>query len=291
MMPCRLRRVPALVTVGLATLAALAVIAPLAAQYPPPSTVDPLHRSYDQLLDIHVRDGLVYYRALRGSRGGFDRYVASLDVPTAEYDGWDRPRQIAFWLNAYNAVVLRTVVDAYPIRGRSSEYPAASIRQIPGAFERAKHRLAGRSVTLDEIAKTILPEFKDPRVHIALGRGAIGSGRLRSEAYTASRLESQLASVQAEFVNHQEMLKIDRLTGQIAVTPIISWHEAEFVAAYDKGAEGPNAARSPIERAIVAFIAPNLLRLERQFVEENTFKVVFQRFDWRLNDLSGGQGR
>jgi hypothetical protein len=87
------------------------------------------------------------------------------------------------------------------------------------------------------------------------------------------------------------MLKIDRLTGQIAVTPILSWHEAEFVAAYDKGAEGPYAARSPIERAIVAFIAPSLLRLERQFVEENTFKVVFQRFDWRLNDLSGGQGR
>lgn len=254
-----------------------------------PPAVEALHAPFDQLLDLNVRDGLVYYRALKSERGRLDRYVASLDVPSATYDKWSRDQKIAFWLNAYNAVVLRTVVNAYPIRGKAPDYPASSIRQIPGAFERTKHRLAGRSVTLDEIAKTILPEFKDPRVYIALGRGAVGSGRLRSEAYSAARLEAQLASVQAEFVNHQEMLTIDRLTGQMAVTPIISWHETEFVAGYDKGAPGPHAARSPVERAIIGFVAPHLLRLEREFVEKNAFTVVFQTFDWRLNDLSGGR--
>jgi hypothetical protein len=253
------------------------------------TTVEALHAPFDQLLDLNVRDGLVYYRALKSERGRLDRYVASLDVPPATYEKWSREQKIAFWLNAYNAVVLRTVVNAYPIRGKAPDYPASSIRQIPGAFERARHRLAGRSVTLDEITRTILPEFKDPRVYVALGRGAVGSGRLRSEAYTAARLEAQLASVQAEFVSHQEMLKIDRLTGRMAVTPIISWHEAEFVAAYDKGAQGPYATRSPVERAIIAFVAPHLLRLEREFVEKNDFTVVFQTFDWRLNDLSGGR--
>ena len=112
-----------LLRLAAAAVAAVASIVTLGAQYPPPSTVDPLHRPYDQLLDIHVRDGLIYYRALRGSRGGFDRYVASLDVPTAEYDGWTRPRQIAFWINAYNAFVIESVLDAYPINGRSSQYP------------------------------------------------------------------------------------------------------------------------------------------------------------------------
>ena len=43
---------------------------------------------------------------------------------------------MAFWLNAYNALVLKTVVDHYPIPGASAGYPAKSIRQIPGAFER-----------------------------------------------------------------------------------------------------------------------------------------------------------
>lgn len=251
--------------------------------------VEPFHAPYDQLLDINVRDGFVYYNALRSERGRLDRHVASLNVAPATYDRWSRDAKVAFWLNAYNAIVLQTIVNRYPIRGKAPSYPASSVRQIPGAFDTAKHRVAGRTLSLDEIEKTVLPEFRDPRVYLALGRGAVGSGRLRSEAFTAARLEAQLAAVQAEFVQEQPMLKIDRLTEQISVTPIVSWREAEFIAAYDTGDQGPYAGRSPIERAIVAFIAPNLLRLEREFVERNAFRVVFHEFDWRLNDLSGGR--
>jgi hypothetical protein len=254
-----------------------------------PVDVPLFHRPYDQLLDVNVRDGLVYYRALRSERDRLDRYIASLNVPAATHDGWSREEKMAFWLNAYNAIVLRTVINHYPISGKAPGYPASSIRQIPGAFEQTKHRLAGRSLTLDEIEKTVLPHFKDPRMYLALGRGAIGSGRLRSEAYLGDRLERQLGDVAAEFVNHAAMLKIDRLTGQIGVTPIISWREAEFMAAYDKGESGPFANRSPIERAIIAFVTPHLLPMEREFVDKNEFRMVFQAFDWRLNDLSGGR--
>ena len=254
-----------------------------------PAEVPLFHRPYDQLLDLNVRDGLVYYRALRGERGRLDRYVASLNVPGATYQGWSKNEKIAFWLNGYNAIVLQTVINHYPIRGKSSQYPQGSIRQIPGAFETAKHRLAGRSLTLDEIEKTVLPEFDEARLYLALGRGAVGSGRLRSEAYTGARLDSQLATVQAEFVADQAMLKIDKLTGRITVTPIISWREAAFVKSYDKGAQGPFAQRSPIERAVLAFITPNLLRIEREFVENNQFQLAFHDLDWRLNDLSGGR--
>jgi hypothetical protein len=277
-----------LLTACLVTTALLG--SPLVAQHTEPGPgADPLHVPLDRILDINVRDGFVYYRALKSDRSRLDRYAASLNVPGTTYEGWSREQKLAFWLNTYNAFVLETVLDNYPIRGRSTTYPAASIRQIPGAFEQAKHRAAGRAVTLDEIEKTILPEFKEPRVYLALGRGAVGSGRLRSEAYTATRLAGQLDAVQAEFVTDQQMLKIDRLSNQVSVTPILSWREAEFVAAYDKGAAGPFADRSPIERALVAFITPHLLPLEKELVQQNQFKVTFHQFDWRLNDLSGGR--
>src|SRR5688500_10743762 len=94
MTPCRRPRpFAALLPFALAAATAVAAIATPSAQFAPPSTVDPLHRPYDRLLDLNVRDGLIYYRALKGSRGAFDRYLASLDVPTAEYDGWTRSRQ------------------------------------------------------------------------------------------------------------------------------------------------------------------------------------------------------
>lgn len=252
---------------------------------------DTLHRPLDQILDTNVRDGFVYYRALKSERGRLDRYAISLNVPAAAYEAWPREEKMAFWVNAYNAFVLQTVVDRYPIRGSSTKYPAESIRQIPGAFETIRHRAAGRNVTLDEIEKTILPEFKEPRLQLALGRGAVDSGRLRSEAYTGARIMEQLAEIQKEFVSEQTMLKIDRTSGEVLLTPIMSWHDAEFIAAYDKGPEGPLAQRSPIERAAVAFIAPNLLPLEKELLQKNQFKVTYHPFNWLLNDLTGGRNQ
>jgi hypothetical protein len=269
------------------TLAGFAVPG-LAQQSSAPGS-DPLHRALDQILDVNVRDGYVYYRALQSTRGSLDRYVSSLNVPAATYQGWTREAKMAFWINAYNAFVLQTVISRYPIRGTSSAFPASSIRQIPGAFDQAKHRAAGRTVTLDEIEKTILPEFNEPRLSLALGRGAVGSGRLRSEAYTAARLPAQLDAIQSEFVADEQMLRIDRTANTISTTSILSWHEAEFVSAYDKESGGRFASRSAIERALIAFVMPHLLSLEKELVEQNQFKVTFHTFDWRLNDLTGGR--
>jgi len=276
-----------LATVCLLLVNAVSRSTPVAAQGNSPS--ENLHRPLDQLLDVNVRDGLVYYRALRAERGRLDRYIASLAVAVPVYEAWSREHKMAYWLNAYDAFVLQTVIDRYPIKGASSNYPANSVRQIPGAFEQIKHRAAGRSVTLDDIEKTVLPQFHEPRLYLAIGRGAMGSGRLRSEAFSGDRIMQQLDDIQQEFVTEQEMVKIDRAAGQVSVTPIVSWHAAEFIAAYDKGATGPLAERSPIERAIVAFIGPRVLPLEKEFLQKNEFKVTYHPFDWRLNDLTGGR--
>ena len=251
------------------------------AVYVPAPGAELLHRPLDQILDVNVRDGLVYYRSLKGERGRLDRYVASLNVTPATYQGWSKGQQMAFWVNAYNAFVLETVINHYPMQG--------TIKQIAGAFDKTPWRAAGRTVTLDQIEKTILPEFKEPRLYLALGRGGVGSGRLRSEAYTGDRLDAQLADIQLEFVNDRHMYRIDRLANTVAVTPIFSWREAEFVAAYADKADAVFAQRSPVEKAVIAFITPHLLPSEKELVRKNEFKMTFLEMDWRLNDLTGGR--
>jgi hypothetical protein len=269
------------VLVVLCCVAALGAVRTLRGQeFTPAPGAELLHRPLDQILDTNVRDGLVYYRALKGERGRLDRYVASLNVPPATYQGWSQPQKIAFWVNAYNAFVLQTVINHYPMRG--------TIRQIPGAFDKATFRAAGKTVTLDGIEKTYIHDFNDPRLYFALGRGAVGSGRLRSEAYTGDRLEKQLADIENEFVTNRYMYRVDRSTNAISVTPIVSWREADFIAAYDK-ADPVFAQRSPIERAIITFLRPHLLPLEKEIVQKNEFRIVFHEMDWRLNDLTGGR--
>ncbi len=142
-------------------------------------------------------------------------------------------------------------------------------------------------MTLDQIEQTVLPTFHDPRVYLALGRGAVGGGRLRSEAYDAPRLETQLAEAATECMTRAQCVDIDRPGNKVKVSSIFSWREADFVAAYAGNAAALFSTRSPVERAVLAFASPGLLAAEREFLEKNMFKLEYLPFDWSLNDLTG----
>ena len=259
-------------------------------QYQPSPDLEAIHVPFDGLLDAHVRDGLVYYRALQSDRARLNRYVASLSAPTvsAGLATWPGDQRKAFWLNAYNALVLQAVVNHYPIQGRAAAYPANSIRQIPGAFEKTPHNVAGKSLTLDQIETTVLAEFDDPRVYLALGRGAVGSGRLRSEAFSAKNVDRQLDEVRKQFTTTPRWVKIDAGGGRVSVSPILSWRSAAFIKSYaDNSFDLPK--REPIERAVVGFLRPHLLDAEEEFIRKNSFQLTYEPFDWRLNDLTGGR--
>ena len=246
-------------------------------------------KTLDAILDTYVRDGFVYYRALKADRHRFDAYLAQ--VAAASIDSEPREAQIAFWLNAYNAVVLETVVEHYPIPLRSTEYPQHSIRQVPGAFERTTHRVAGRAVTLDHIEQTILAAYHDPRLYFALGRGAIGGGRLRSEAFSPERLEAQLTEVAAECASRPECVQVDREQNKLMANAIFSWREKDFVAGYATAVHGPFQERSDLERAVLGFVWPRMLTTEKDFLTQNRWQMAFKPFDWSLNDLTGRGGR
>lgn len=264
----------------------VSVTAGLGGQSTAPSSGDAVHAAFDAILDVYVRDGLVYYNALRLERPRFDRYVSSLAEQTIP-DAWSDQQRLAFWINAYNAFVLRTVIDHYPIRGRSATYPPNSIRQVPGAFERRTFRAAGRTLTLDQIEREVIAPLGDARALLALGRGALGSGRLRSEAYTAARLDEQLDAAAREVVDRREMVHVNAPANTVSVNPIFSWREAAFIATFADRANAQFASRSPLERAVLGLIAPHVVRSEGDFLDGNTFSMEFHDFDWRLNDLTG----
>ena len=139
--------------------------------------VDPLHRPFDTILDIYVRDGLVYYRALKLERPRFDQYVQSL--AEAQVPAGDRNRQLAFWVNAYNAFVLRTVIDQLSDRGPGGQcIRATASGRFPGRSRSGRSAPPAARVTLDQIEKDIIVPLGDARALLALGRGALGGGRL-----------------------------------------------------------------------------------------------------------------
>ena len=195
------------------------------------------------------------------SERGEARRLSSASWPTASIDKLSRDEQLAFWLNAYDAARAQ---DRDRSLSDSEARPQATRPRASGRFPARSSacRIAspGARVTLDQIEQTILPTFHDPRVYFALGRGAVGSGRLRSEAFTAARLEEQLADV-AVRVRHaaRSASRIDRETGKVSASSIFSWRSKEFADAYADKAPAAFASRSPIERAVIAFVMPKLL--------------------------------
>jgi hypothetical protein len=268
----------------------LATVSVTAQNYEPSPDLEALHVPFDAILDEHVRDGLVYYRALQADRGQLNRYIASLNSPAvvSGYEKWNNDQKKAFWLNAYNALVMQTVINHYPIRGTAKNYPANSIRQIPGAFERTSYGIAGKQLTLDQIETAVLAELDDPRVYLALGRGAIGSGRLRSEAFSAKAVDKQLAQTKAQFAVTPRWAKVNAMAGKVSISPVLSWRSAAFIKKYaDDSFDLPK--REPLERAVIGFLRPHLNGAEEEFIMKNTFQLDYEPFDWRLNDLTGGR--
>jgi uncharacterized membrane protein YdjX (TVP38/TMEM64 family) len=151
------------------------------------------HSAYDKLVKAHVAPGgWVDYEGLKKDAEHLDSYLRSL--ADALFDDLGRDQKLALLLNAYNAFTLRLILDYYPVD---------SIRSIPAEkrWDAKRWQIGGYTWGLNQIEhEQIRPKFREPRVHFALVCAAIGCPPLRSEAYTADRLEEQLED-QARYVH------------------------------------------------------------------------------------------
>ena len=81
---------------------------------------DHQHSTLTEVLDRYVDDdGLVDYPALLQDKTLLDDYLTQLSrVTIQEVTLWSESQQLAFWINAYNALTLDTVIAYYPLKRR-----------------------------------------------------------------------------------------------------------------------------------------------------------------------------
>lgn len=248
---------------------------------------DHSHRKLGAVLEARVVEGRVDYAALAADRARLDAYLAELAAPGAdEFAAWSSEQRLAYWLNAYNAFVLATVVEHYPIVGRTLvglAFPRGSIWQIKGVWKGITHRVAGgREVSLDEIENQIIrKEFDDPRIHFALVCASLGCPDLTPEPYRADRLDEQLEERTRAFLSDVD--KGVRLDGnQVFVSKIFKWFDGDFESF--AGSDPCFEALKPRHAGPLSFIAryrPDLATLNCDRVE-----VDYLDYDWHLNELS-----
>ena len=192
-----------------------------------------MHASLDVILDTYVREGLVYYRALRSERGRLDGYISNLDVPVAALEGWSTPEQAAFWLNAYNAIRAAHRDQRLPDQGHvhRSIRPTAS-STCPAPSSRSGIALAGGCCRSRTSRSRCCRRSTTRACSSRSAAGPLAADASAARPSRPGRLEQQLASVAAECVSRNECFQYDPAADRIEISPIFGWREAEFTRAW-----------------------------------------------------------
>ncbi len=243
---------------------------------------------YREVLAAYVNDsGEVDYDALKADSGRLESFISSLAIVTGEeYGGCTEDERVALWLNAYNALTLKAIIDHYPIRAsdlKAPRFPENSIRQIPGVWNRLTFTVMGREVTLDQIEHQILrKEFSVPGIHMALVCAAASCPILRAEPYEGDRLKEQLRDQTVRFLGSSKNFRIDRENGRVFLSAIFRWYGEDFKEIYTP-ADSFDRHR-PAERAVLNFISLHLEDPDSGYLRDASYRVKYIDYNWTLNE-------
>ncbi len=243
---------------------------------------------YATVLKTHVNErGMVDYRALKAEPGRLNAFVRDLGrLDRRTYEGWTDEQKVAFWLNAYNGLTLKVIVDHYPIQPTFPArlyHPHNSIRQIKGVWDEIEFTVMGRGVTLEGIEhETLREDFDEPRIHAALVCAAMGCPPLRREPYAGERLDEQLDGQMRAMLSHPEKFRIDRSKDRVYISPIFKWFGEDFVGRYGTDTEFRGFGEE--ERAVLNGISDYVSEAERRYLLSADYKLRYLDYDWSLNE-------
>jgi hypothetical protein len=177
------------------------------------------HEDFDRILKDVVRDERVDYARLRERHlAALDHYIGKLQTSSVPL----RDDELARYINLYNAVMLRTVVDRY----QPGWTPAADDFAV---FKAPLVPLGPERISLNDLEhKIIRPQFKDPRVHAALVCAARSCPPLLPRAYRGDDLDRVLDENMKRFVLDRSRNPIHDEKKELKLSKIFEWYADDF---------------------------------------------------------------
>lgn len=166
-------------------------------------------------LGKYISNGNVDYTAIKTEKTTLDQLIET--VATADLSAADKNTSIAFYLNAYNLLVIKSVVENMPI---------TSPLDVTGFFDTKKHKIAGGYLTLNDIENNKLRP--DARVHFSLVCAAKGCPKITSEAFMPNKVQDQLNALTKKAFNDPNFMKVDDSAKTAKISHIFEWYKEDF---------------------------------------------------------------
>lgn len=235
----------------------------------PDSEVSVDHAPWQAFLDRFVETGenginrVDYAGVDDQAKNNLGQYLENLQAtPVSQLN---RPEQLAFWINLYNAQTLYTVLEHYPVE---------SIRDIDisgffsnGPWGAELLSVEGEALTLDDIEHRILrPIWRTPLIHYAVNCAALGCPNLQRQAFTADNTRALMTQAAFDYINHRRGVHFED-DSDLVVSSIYYWFAEDF------------GGREGILPHLKRYATPSLIKKL-----EAVDKIDDHDYDWALND-------
>lgn len=230
----------------------------------------PDYTSWERILNTFVNEqGRVDYEGLKANRVPLDTFIQT-QIENADISKLEGNQLKAFWINAYNALTLRLIVDNYPLK-------FGGIRTINwGKPWDIKMKAAGRELSLNGIEHGILRKWDpiDPRIHFAINCASVGCPKIPNTHFDPGRLNEQLDHEARRFFNDPEKTKLDRKKNTVYHSEILNWFKEDFLA---------------VSETKLDYILKYLNDEDTAYISQNRNKVKIKKikYDWGLNKQEG----
>ena len=218
-------------------------------------TIDSFFDKSDSFFNTYVKNNKVDYEPLVKNDIKLDEILKI--AQTIDLTNENANVVKAFWINAYNLTVIKTVVSKYPIK---------SPQDVSGFFDKIMHNLAGKKITLNDIENKMLrAKYKDARLHFVLVCGANGCPPILNKSYLPSTLEEQLNKQTRLAVNNQNFIRVNEKSKKLQLSQIFDWYKEDFVSKTSQEIDFLNKYRND--------------------KIDNSYKISYYNYDWNLNKV------
>lgn len=242
---------------------------------------------FDRVLQQFVDErGFVNYSALQQDIKDLEEYYYLIATysPDSHPDLFPSEKhKLAYWINAYNAAAMKTVMNYYPISSvLDVKQPDIFffLTDKSGFFFFQRLTFGGKSTSLYYLEnKVIRKRYGDPRIHFAVNCASIGCPRLPRQSFSGETLDQQLDIETRFFLTEARNYKIDHEEKIIYLSSIFEWYEKDFTTwLTTKYPDRESSLLSYIE----LYLTP--ARAEELQAIANSYTLRFMPYDWHLND-------
>jgi hypothetical protein len=193
--------------------------------------------------------------------------------------------ELAYWIYAYNAYVIKSVLDHWPVASvMDVKAPLEPIKGM-GFFFRLRYPFGGRYLSLLAVENNrIRRHFRDPRIHFVLSCASGSCPAVRPALPTGDALDALLAEAAADFVSNPRNVFIDHDEQRIAVSRIFKWYKSDFLN--ELRLRGLSAEKGIVD--YIRLVAPASLASELS--KAPGYELVYRDYDWALNAAADDHG-